>query len=49
MLAVKDRGGKLQQIGAPRDGSNRALHKVGRSHGVVKLPSDPPHWSSDGH
>ncbi|WP_336964901.1 peptidoglycan-binding domain-containing protein [Sphingobium aquiterrae] len=48
-LAVRDGAGTLQRIGAPRDGSNGALHKVGRSHGVVKLPSDPPHWSSDGH
>jgi hypothetical protein len=48
-LAVRDGAGTLQQIGAPRDGGNTALHKVGRSHGVIKLVSDPPHWSSDGH
>src|SRR5690349_4172342 len=33
----------------PRDGGNTELHAVGRSFGVVKLVSDPPHWSSDGH
>ena len=26
-----------------------ALHKVGAGYGVIKLPSDPPHWSEDGH
>ena len=26
-----------------------ALQKVGASYNVHKLPSDPPHWSSDGH
>ena len=25
------------------------LHKVGASYGVIKLASDPPHWSDDGH
>jgi hypothetical protein len=32
-----------------KDGSNTELHKVGKSYGVIKLVSDPPHWSSDGH
>lgn len=25
------------------------LHSVGQSYGVIKLLSDPPHWSDDGH
>jgi D-alanyl-D-alanine dipeptidase len=25
------------------------LHAVGESFGVIKLASDPPHWSQDGH
>lgn len=25
------------------------LHGIGKSYGVIKLLSDPPHWSSDGH
>jgi D-alanyl-D-alanine dipeptidase len=25
------------------------LYRLGRSYGVVKLVSDPPHWSDDGH
>jgi hypothetical protein len=33
----------------PRDGGNTELHAVGKSFGVIKLVSDPPHWSSDGH
>ena len=33
----------------PHDGGNTDLHKVGKSFGVIKLVSDPPHWSSDGH
>jgi hypothetical protein len=33
----------------PRDGSNPELIKVGATFGVMKLVSDPPHWSDDGH
>lgn len=29
-------------------GTPAELHALGRSHGVIKLVSDPPHWSSDG-
>jgi len=25
------------------------LQEVGAGYGVIKLKSDPPHWSSDGH
>jgi D-alanyl-D-alanine dipeptidase len=25
------------------------LHALGATFGVIKLPSDPPHWSDDGH
>jgi hypothetical protein len=48
-LTIKDGRGRMIAIGAPRDGSNAALQAVGASYGVVKLASDPPHWSSDGH
>ena len=34
---------------APQDGQNPDLHKVGATYGVIKLLSDPPHWSSTGH
>ena len=29
--------------------SNSDLYEVGASYGVIKLRSDPPHWSADGH
>ena len=49
-LAIKDGAGKVVTIkSGAKDGSNSHLHAVGRSYGVVKLASDPPHWSSDGH
>ncbi|MND07346.1 hypothetical protein D3C83_292530 [compost metagenome] len=34
---------------APRNGSNPQLIAVGKTFGVIKLVSDPPHWSDDGH
>jgi hypothetical protein len=34
---------------APRNGGNASLQQVGQSYGVIKLVSDPPHWSTDGH
>lgn len=34
----------------PRTGSgNTDLHSVGATYNVLKLASDPPHWSDDGH
>ncbi len=33
----------------PATGGNLALQKVGAGYGVIKLATDPPHWSSDGH
>jgi hypothetical protein len=49
-LNIKDAAGKLVTIKTgKRDGSNPQLQQVGKSYGVIKLPTDPPHWSSDGH
>lgn len=49
-LAIVDAGGKKTLIlSSPRDGGNPDLWLVGRTYGVVKLASDPPHWSDDGH
>jgi hypothetical protein len=49
-LAVHDFDGELQRIASgPRSGGNPKLIEVGRSFGVIKLASDPPHWSDDGH
>jgi hypothetical protein len=49
-LTVLDFDGAPHRIaGGPRNGSHPGLIAVGRTFGVVKLRSDPPHWSDDGH
>jgi hypothetical protein len=49
-LSIRDFDGRPHAIASgPRDGSNPELVAVGRSFGVIKLVSDPPHWSDDGH
>jgi len=49
-LVIDDaRGTSVTVSGAPRSGGNTALQRVGATYDVHKLPSDPPHWSSDGH
>ena len=49
-IRVRDADGGTQSVGAPRDGnSNRVLHEIGAGYGVLKLLSDPPHWSDNGH
>ena len=48
-LRIRDRAGAVHAIGAPRSGNtNRTLHAVGASYGVIKLLTDPPHWSDTG-
>lgn len=49
-LTIVDQTGLETTISTqPRTGDNRDLHGVGETFGVVKLLTDPPHWSSDGH
>ena len=49
-LKVLDFNGQERVITMPpRSGSNQVLVDVGRSFGVIKLMTDPPHWSDDGH
>ncbi len=49
-LTITDFDGVTRKISAaPRNGSNPALIEAGKSFGVIKLVSDPPHWSDDGH
>jgi hypothetical protein len=49
-LVIDDgKGRHLAVQTQPRDGGNQALWGIGDSYGVIKLASDPPHWSSDGH
>ena len=49
-LTIADAAGKDVVIKTgSKNGSNAELQKVGKSYGVIKLVSDPPHWSTDGH
>jgi len=49
-LTITGSDGKAVTItSSPRDGGNKDLQSVGAGYGVVKLKTDPPHWSSDGH
>jgi hypothetical protein len=50
-LTIKNASGQLVAIATtPRTGAGNAkLHQIGRSYGVIKLTSDRPHWSEDGH
>jgi len=49
-LVIKDAAGKDHTITSlPRTGMNPDLWTVGASFGVIKLRTDPPHWSDDGH
>ena len=46
---AKADGTMITVTSAPRNGGNTSLQRVGESYGVIKLVSDPPHWSTDGH
>jgi hypothetical protein len=49
-LRIRKKDGIRKAIGSqPRNGLNHDLWAVGATYGVLKLPSDPPHWSSTGH
>ena len=49
-LTITDFDGVTRKIASsPRNGSNPELIQVGKTFGVIKLVSDPPHWSDDGH
>ena len=49
-LKISDFNGQERVItNPPRSGLNQVLVDVGRSFGVIKLLTDPPHWSDDGH
>jgi hypothetical protein len=48
-LSIKNaRGNTVDIKSTPRSGQNGDLWKVGKSYQVLKLESDPPHWSEDG-
>jgi hypothetical protein len=49
-LDIKNKAGAVTTItSTPRSGFNADLRRVGKSFGVTKHPTDPPHWSTDGH
>lgn len=49
-LTVNKKNGTPTSISdAPRNGFNTQLRSVGKTYGVTKHPTDPPHWSTDGH
>jgi hypothetical protein len=50
VLSIADATGMMKIISSsPADGGNADLHAVGATYNVIKLITDPPHWSSDGH
>jgi len=49
-LNISNKNGVITTISStPRNGFNADLRRVGRTFGVTKHPTDPPHWSTDGH
>lgn len=49
-LAIRGSSGAITVIASdPKSGTNTELALVGKTYGVIKLATDPPHWSSDGH
>jgi len=50
-LAIAKGDGTIRTISSvPRTGArNTDLHAIGASYSVIKLPTDDPHWSADGH
>jgi hypothetical protein len=48
LSVARSGGGKVAIATTPRDGLNLKLRRVGKTYGVTKHPTDPPHWSTDG-
>ncbi|WP_200955553.1 peptidoglycan-binding domain-containing protein [Sphingomonas sp. Root241] len=49
-IKVRDKSGSPRTVSTPRSGNtNKDLHAIGKTYGVIKLASDPPHWSDNGH
>jgi hypothetical protein len=49
LVIAKADGSNITVTSAPRTGDNASLQQVGSSYRVIKLVTDPPHWSNDGH
>jgi len=49
-LTINNADGSTAVISSsPNNGQNPDLHRVGATYGVIKLLTDPPHWSLTGH
>jgi hypothetical protein len=53
-VSVRNKNGQAIAVEIPAGGTynagmNRAVIEIGKTYGVIKLLSDPPHWSDDGH
>jgi hypothetical protein len=48
-IKVKDGKGKDVSLPPPAKPTNPTLLALGASYGVLKLATDPPHWSDNGH
>ena len=49
-LTIANADGSTAVIaGSPHNGGHPDLHKVGATYGLIKLVTDPPHWSLTGH
>ena len=49
LVIARADGTQVTITALPRSGDNAALHAVGLSYGFIKLVTDPPHWSVNGH
>lgn len=49
-LSIAEKSGTVRKVAStPRGGMNLGLRRVGRTYGVLKHPTDRPHWSTTGH
>lgn len=46
---ISDAAGHAFIIAGGADGTDSRIVAIGKTFGVIKLASDPPHWSDDGH
>jgi hypothetical protein len=46
---IVDAHGTPYIISGGAEGTDSRIVSIGASYGVIKLATDPPHWSNDGH
>lgn len=49
MAQIMDADGKPTVIHGKANGSDSRIVAIGATYGVIKLATDPPHWSDNGH